>query len=562
MSVYPESLVKISEASIRKVIESKGQNLKIWTRDLQYSEYDQSFIVGINVKTINGETTSENIIIPAYDFIEKVADVVVWEYAELKSALTDSNVTNIFLGKDITLTDSEIILAGNKAILGINSILNLNGKKLTVGANTFEAYCKVSGTCTFKGTGEVWLKDILGSSNSNPFAFEGTLSSKSFERFVNSSDYTTTYNGTLTSAGWTQKFVDNTFPWKDIIDKINTDVAAEAEARATAIQTEAGLRSDEDTRLAGLISDETSARTDEDYRLAGLISDEETRATTAESGLGDRITAETNARSGADTALRNSMDALEGGGSQHQYVYGINKNSTTGALTRLMRDVDVIVDTKTTEDYAVPTVKAVKDYVDGVANRVYKPKGNAYIRIDSVTNIATLHSSNDDSAGSLITMALGDVYNIIGTSHVSATFKDTNNVEYTIEVEPDEDLGCINVGTDAEPVYRWNDFGGKIDLSNYYTKAEVEAMSAAATTSIANDGNNTTITNTTASDNSKVYHINSEKTTVSAVANKGIKSPTGNRNASTYTTDYPLELDLAQSADITDITTNVFPASF
>lgn len=553
MSVYPESLVKISEASIRKVIESKGQNLKIWTRDLQYSEYDQSFIVGINVKTANGETTSENIIIPAYDFIEKVADAVVLEFSELKNALASSDIKNIFIGKDITMTE-DVTIAGNKTILGINSILNLNGRAITLGANNLDAYCKVDGTTSITGTGTVWFKDVLCTSNNTaPITYAvNDPTKKTFERFVDKSDYYITYKPT----GWTQKFVDNTFPWKDLIDKINTDVAAEAEARANAIRDEAGLRSDEDTRLAGLISDETSARTDEDSRLAGLISDEETRATNAESGLGDRITAEANARSGADTALRNSMDALEGGGNQHQYVYGIDKNSTTGALTRLMRDVDVIVDTKATEDYAVPTVKAVKDYVDGSIHAVYKPKGE-------VTKAQLETSAFKASADKL-----GFVYNFKSATagqRETVTVTASDNTTATLELEDNEDLACV-LKTKADPsdpdVYIWNDFGGKIDLSNYYTKAEVEAMSAAATTSIANDGNNTTVTNTTASDNSKIYHIHSEKTTISAVANKGIKSPTGTRNASTYTTDYALELDLAQSADITDITTNVFPASF
>ena len=554
MAVYPESLVKISEASIRKVLESKGQNLKIWTRDLQYSEYDQSFIVGINVKTANGQTTSENIIIPAYDFIEKVADVIVWEYAELKNALTDSNVTNIFLGKDITLTDSEIILAGNKTILGINSILNLNGKTLTVGANNFDAYCKVSGNCTFKGTGgEVWLKDILGSSNSNPFTIEGALSSKGFERFVIGGRYTT-YNGTLKSAGWTQKFKDNTFPLEDIITTINTHVQAEAEARANAIQTEAGLRSNEDTRLAGLISDETSARTNEDSRLAGLISDEKTRAETVEAQLTQAISDEANRATAAENDLRADINTLEGG-QEGKYAYGINK-ANDGKLSLKLNNVTKTMPTNPSDDWTLPTVKATKDYVDACINAVYKPKGDAYVLKDASTNICTLYGSLDDAPVVPAANTHGFVYNIAslpnGEQQGTYTFKDSNNVDYTLEISLREDLGCINNGDDANPCYLWTDFGGKIDMSNYYTKSEVDDKSAAATTTIANANNdNIEVTSSGGSGGTPLaYHIHANVESISVDTAAGLSMSTG--TTANHTTPKTISLNLANANDVAE----------
>lgn len=524
MAVYPESLVKISAASIHHDTNDalKGQNLRQWAKD--FSKYKETYIVGVSIP--NGEVNGDNDIIPAYDFIEKVADAVVLEFSELKNALASSDIKNIFISKDITMTE-DVTITSNKAILGINSILNLNGKTITLGGNKLEAYCTVDGTCTITGTGTVWFKDVLCSSNNtSPITADANIT-KGFERFVDKSNYYTTYKPT----GWTQKFVDNTFPWNDIIKKINDDIAAERTARSNSIQAEATARSNEDTRLAKLISDEASTRADEDTRLADLITEEETRAKTAESVLGDRITNETNARTSADTALRNRMDALVGG-EDGKYVYGVGND-----FTALTKNVDTSVAAKAIEDYAVPTVKAVKDYVDGIANRVYKPKGNKTVA--------------DIKAYAPAASNLGEVYNIIGiTTKTIVNLTDSASNPYTIEVEPDEDVGCVNIGTDAEPVYRWNDFGGKIDLSDYYTKIEVDAKATAATTSIANTNNdNIEVTSSGGSGGVPLaYHIHANVESISVNTNVGLNMTTG--TAANHTTTKTISLDLANDDDV------------
>ena len=528
MAIYPQALSKISEASSRVSAVHEGQNLRDWAKSK--AEYLDKYIVAINIPN-NGAGDGTNEIIPAYDFIEKVADAVVLDDQELFDALSDTAVNTIFLGKDIKVLDN-VTLSNSKVIVAINAILDLNNKEITIGTNNLDVYCKTKGKGTINGTGTIWFKDIITHNNPNPIT--AANATRTYERCIED-DYVTYHE----LAGWTQAFKDNTFPWNNILKKIKDeeDRAKAAEANlAQAITDEETRATGEEARLEGKVDDETDRATGEEARIESKVDDETDRATAAESALGDRITAETDRATAAENDLRSDVNHLDGG-SLGEYVYGISKNAS-GELSRLSKSVDTTVSTKTSEDYAVPTVKAVKDYVDGIANRVYKPKGNKTVAdIQAYTPAA----SN-----------LGEVYNIIGiTTRTTINLTDSAGAAYTIEVEPEEDVGCVNVGTDVAPVYRWNDFGGKIDLSNYYTKSEVDTKTAAATTSITNNGNNTTVSNTTAADNSKVYTINSEKTTVSVVANHGLKTPTASRNASTYTTNYEFDLDLANADDVT-----------
>jgi len=498
MAVYPESLTKISDASIRKINENKGQNLKKWTKDDNYPDYTNSYIVGINIK--EGEENGKNVILPAYDFIEKVADAVILEYSELSKALSDVSIRTIFLAKDIRLEEN-ITISGNKDILGISSVLDFNGKTLTIGNNAFYAYCKISGTGRINGTGTIWLKDVLVDSQVSTDPISSTSTNKYFERFVNISDYKTTY----TPDGWQQRFVDNTFPWKNIIDKINTDINNERIARESADTAETTARKSADTALQSSLTIEITNRTNEDTRLEGLIETEKDRAMGAESALADAIT------NAINTEVTNRNTAIETAINTE-----VNNRNTA---------IETAINTE---------VNNRNDAIEAAIHSVYKPKGNI-----TRSQLEALAPS---------TNRLGEVYNVIGlTEKTTINLTDSAGASYSIEVSPEEDVGCVNTGTDDSPVYRWNDFGGKIDLSNYYVKSEVDSKVTAAKSTIT-QGDNIDLSSSTAADGHTNYTIHSNLETVSlASTNNGLSLT---ESSSSHTVAKTLSLQLVDSNDI------------
>ena len=492
MSVYPQSLTKISEASIHKVNEDKGQNLKKWTGDSHYSAYGESYIVGLNIK--DGETNGENTIIPAYDFIEKVADVVATDSTELENALKDSSVSTIFVSKDIALVNNVTITA-SKAILGIHAKLNLNSKTITINTFNLDVYCKVNGVCNIDGNGTIWFKDVLCADSSNPISAPNAT--KTYERFVNSSDYKTTYS----YSGWRQVFKDNTFPWKDLQDALN----AEATTRQNADNTlQANIDAEEAERIEE-IGNEREARINEDNRLDSHITEVQEEIQAA-------IATEAQTRSSADADLRNAL--------------------TDESNERISKDNEINL--RITNE-----VDTLNTRITNEINKVYKPKGNATpAQIQTYTPNAN---------------RLGEVYNIIGiTERTTINLTDSSGASYNVEVEPDEDVGCINIGTDNAPVYRWNDFGGKIDLSDYYTKSKVDEIAAKATTEVI-QGHNIDLGTATAVDGHAKYTVNANVESISVNTDAGLSLSTGTTSA--HVTPKTISLDLADANDIAECET-------
>jgi len=566
MSVYPDSLQKLSEASGPNPVVNgtQGQYLRDWAKSK--SEYLSKFIIAVGDVDINDPThNGQNVMISAYDFIEKSADAVVTSISELTDALADSTVTSIFLA-DTSFNNNtyarpfviqnNLTISTNKVLFGVNSLLDLNGKIISLGSNVsdLKIYCKVrvSNSSTIKGLGNntVYIKDIWCNGSTNQLNLDGNGLKVYYERFYNSSIQEEIRPDTLNlSDKWEQKFFDNTFPWNSI-KKLVTDETN----RATTAESNLNNKIDaETTRATNAEQAEADARAAADTTLQANIDTEAATRARDDATLQANIDAEALARQNADTDLRNDINALEGG-SNGEYVYGINK-ANDGTLTRKTHSVDTSITDKSSEDYAVPTVKAIKSYVDTNINKVYKPAGDAYIRVNSTTHIATLHTSNDDSSSSLITPAagiLGNVYNVVNAE----PDVEYNFGTYSLFLSPYEDVGVV----ESENSYVFNDLGGKINLNNYYTKSEVDAMAAASKTTVS-EGNNTHVTSTENQvDHHIDYKIDADKSVTSVAASTIANDTTNtikltsdttsnNTNSKTYT------VNIADSSDITAIKT-------
>ena len=119
----------------------------------------------------------------------------------------------------------------------------------------------------------------------------------------------------------------------DDIEDVQGDYATKTE-----LQTETDARTQADTALDGKITAETNARTAADTELDGKITAETNARTAADTELDGKITAEATTRAEADDALRDAIEAIEGGvgeiesagiGNDGQYALTMVKNGDT-----------------------------------------------------------------------------------------------------------------------------------------------------------------------------------------------------------------------------------------
>lgn len=106
----------------------------------------------------------------------------------------------------------------------------------------------------------------------------------------------------------------------------------------------------------------------------------------------------------------------------------------------------------------LPTSGAVKDAIDAAISSAYKPSGSK--------TVAELVSSL------LVAANMGNVYNMSDSGETTSDF--VEGAGKTINTG--DNVGIVNIGTDANPVYKFDLLSGFIDMSDYYDKDEVDDL--------------------------------------------------------------------------------------
>ena len=154
------------------------------------------------------------------------------------------------------------------------------------------------------------------------------------------------------------------------------------------------------------------------------------------------------AKDSTNAVTQSSTDLVESGA---VYTALSGKANTSDLGTAAAKDSTNAVTANSTDLVESGAVKAA---IDNAVASVYEPGGSK--------TCAELVS------GLLVVANKGKVYNVTDSGTTTADF-----VEGAGEpIYAGEDVAIINIGTDANPVYKFNKMGGKVDLSNYYNKTD------------------------------------------------------------------------------------------
>lgn len=151
------------------------------------------------------------------------------------------------------------------------------------------------------------------------------------------------------------------------------------------------------------------------------------------------------------------------------YIYTGTEFKPIGVIT--------ISDITSAEDAAVPNVGAVKTYVAaqvaaGVANKVDKVEGKQLSTEDYTTaektKLAT-YPENYSTVTALIDSKVASVYKYKGTVNTEAELPEADQVVGDVYHVVEKSKEFVWDGT------KWEELGGIVDLSDYYTKSEVDS---------------------------------------------------------------------------------------
>ena len=123
---------------------------------------------------------------------------------------------------------------------------------------------------------------------------------------------------------------------------------------------------------------------------------------------------------------------------------------------------DFVNDGDGTTGSTFPTTAEMEEAIGEQIGRVYKPAGSTIF-----ANLPALSASE-----------LGNVYNVEDSFVTTADFKEGAG----IHKGAGEDVAIINIGTDANPVYKYNCLSGMVDLSAYWTSNTGQSNTLVAAT--------------------------------------------------------------------------------
>ena len=158
---------------------------------------------------------------------------------------------------------------------------------------------------------------------------------------------------------------------------------------------------------------------------------------------------------------KTKLDAVEDG-AQENVQSDWNQATTTAddfIKNKPTKLSDFTNDGDGTQGSTFPTTSEMQEAIAEQIGRVYKPAGST-----TFENLPALTAAN-----------LGNVYNVTNGFTTTADFKEGAGVDYG----PGQDVAIINDGTEQNPVYKYNVMSGAIDLSGYWGKTELVAITTA-----------------------------------------------------------------------------------
>ena len=236
--------------------------------------------------------------------------------------------------------------------------------------------------------------------------------------------------------------------------RINADAALNARIDTAFDDGSAvGLRLDEeiqnrinaDNALSSRITSESTARTAESEALNQKITDEETERKEKDLALEAKIDEETQTR---EAATRDMYSAI----SQESTLRENSDNEIKSALETL--------DTQTNSG-----IESVRDFAVSIYNDLsdLSVKMSAAFRFEGSREFADLPSLED--------VEVGDLYNVRDSFTTTDDFVEGAGKEYAAGV----DIACVDMGSDEEPLMKWDVLGGTVGIVPLST-VEVEAM--------------------------------------------------------------------------------------
>lgn len=214
----------------------------------------------------------------------------------------------------------------------------------------------------------------------------------------------------------------------------------------TKLDAETANRKSEDAKLVNQISAETTARVEANTELTNNLNAEISTRESEITRVEGLINAEANTRESSDSALTNTINLLETElkAADSQITTNLNAEINERQLenTNIRNELDSTA-TTIRQEFAAADATLKSELEAKLAedlSKVFVYKGTV---------------STFDQLEAIVDAKIGDVYNV------------TNSVD-----------GLVSEKNYAWNGTAWDDIGGIIDLSNYYTKGEVDAINA------------------------------------------------------------------------------------